>query len=118
MKKKEPTQDIEAVIDELRRRIDALERSQRLRARHHTEPVLIGGGAELERARKVASWSLRELAVGCGCRAWTVRCWELNKHPMPRWRAQQIVQIFRTSNAAPPRWGDLDAWTEEEDRTL
>ena len=103
--RKPPRPDLEAQIAELRLRVDSLERTIRMRDHHQQEPVLSGVGAELRRARRVAGWSMRSLGYALSVSPSTLTNWEVGKHPLPRWRAQQIVQVFTNSNAKPPEFG-------------
>ena len=105
-------------IDTLTGRIESLERTVRMQRQHRVEPVLVGGGYELRRVRKVAGWTLRQLAACLEVSRMTLQRYELDVTPMPRWRAQQVVGVFRNSGALVPRWGDLNAWTEDEDKVL
>lgn len=105
--KKPPRPDLQAQIEELRLRIDSLERTIRMREQHRAEPVLESVGPELRRARRVAGWSMRALGKALSVSPSTLTNWEVGKHPLPRWRAQQIVEVFVNSNATPPEF-DLD----------
>lgn len=104
-------------LAELRRRVARLEASVRMRDRRRVEPLLIGGGAELERARKVAGWSAVALAAAISCRKQSMRQWELNDVPLPRSRAQQILTVFARSDVSPPNWG-IDSWDDDDDRVV
>ena len=103
--KRPPRPDMKTQIEELRLRIDSLERTIRMRDSHQQEPVLSGLGAELRRARRVAGWSMRSLGYALSVSPSTLTNWEVEKHPLPRWRAQQIVQVFINSGAVPPEFG-------------
>lgn len=96
--------DLEAQVAELRLRIDSLERTIRMRDHHRQEPVLTGAGAELRRARRVAGWSMRSLGHALTVSPSTLKNWEAEKHPLPRWRAQQIIEVFNNSGATPPEF--------------
>lgn len=103
---KPPRPDLEAQIAELRMRVDSLERTIRMQAHHRTEPVLTDAGPELRRARRVAGWSMRALGKALSVSPSTLTNWEVGEHPIPEWRAQQIVEVFQNSGATPPIFFD------------
>ena len=110
MKKKPAGSDLEQQVNELRLRIDSLERTIRMRAQHQAEPVLRDAGERLKKARRVASWSMRALAKAATVSQSTIANWETNEHPIPRWRAEQLNDIFENSGARPPDWSGIDGW--------
>jgi DNA-binding transcriptional regulator YiaG len=104
--KKPPSPDLEAQVAELRLRIDSLERTIRMQAQHRANPVLMDAGPELCRARRVAGWSMRVLGKALSVSPSTLKNWEAGAHPLPEWRAQQIIEVFKHSGAVPPIFFD------------
>lgn len=97
-----PPADLASIVDALVARVDALERVIRMQGQHRTNPVVYNAGSELRRARKFAGWAIWQLAVALKTSRQTLTDYELDRHPIPEWRAQQIAACFAHAGAQPP----------------
>lgn len=102
--------ELERIVAQLQHRAKSSDRMRGINHERRVDPVLIGGGEELRRARKVVGWVGDGLAGALTVRKETVSRWERNAVAIPRWRAQQIVECFRINGHEPPRW-PLEGWT-------
>jgi DNA-binding XRE family transcriptional regulator len=106
--------ELERTVALLQARASAGDRMRQLNAEKRGDPVLIGGGAMLRAARKRVGWSQPQLAFALSVRKQTFCRWEADQTALVRWRAQQIVDLFRREQHEPPAW-PLDGWTLDVD---
>lgn len=83
-------------------RLRALEQSWAQRGLSRKEESF--DGAALRVARLAAGWSLDDIAIAVGVTRGCVSRWEVRPHAVPRWRAEQVTEAFRSVGVTPPAW--------------
>lgn len=98
-----------AKVAALELRVRALEDSLR---KHGSVEEMFVDPTPLRVARLKAGWSGADVGLGLGVSRGMVSLWETNpaKHPLPRWRAMQIVDLFKRSEAEPPVFPELHGY--------
>lgn len=81
----------------------AMSQLQIMRANPNALPVMPdGSGRRLSEARRRAGWSGKDLAAAIGVSKSTLSLWELERLALPRWRAQNILDIFTNAGLDAP----------------
>lgn len=106
--------ELERIVAILQARARSGDRLRRHNEDRRGDPVLIGGGAQLRAARLRAGWTQDDIEQVIEVRKASVSRWERDQTPIVRWRAQQIVDMFKRSEREPPAW-PLDGWTLQVD---
>lgn len=114
MSLEERVAELERIVAALQARAASGERMRALNAERRVDPVLFGGGLMLRAARKRVGWSQPELAFALSVRKQSLCRWEADQTAIVRWRAHQIVDLFRREGHEPPAW-PLDGWTLDMD---